>query len=93
MFTLQQVVPWGRSFDEYRAMFALTDVDLEGRIFGCGDLAVCSHLLFSTARSSEIRFIARRFWSYAGSRGKCGSFHCFILMGGGGLLGWWDAAR
>jgi hypothetical protein len=37
MFTLQHVVPWGRSFDEYRAMFALSDADLEGRILGCGD--------------------------------------------------------
>ena len=36
-FTLSQVVPWGRSFDEYVAMFALTDVDLRSRILGCGD--------------------------------------------------------
>jgi Methyltransferase domain len=37
MFTLDQVVPWGRSFDEYRQMFALTDQDLALRIVGCGD--------------------------------------------------------
>ncbi len=37
MFSLDQVVPWGRSFDEYRRMFALSDVDLERRILGCGD--------------------------------------------------------
>jgi hypothetical protein len=37
MFTLEQVVPWGRSFDEYRTMLALTDDDLGGRIIGCGD--------------------------------------------------------
>ena len=37
MFTLDQVVPWGRSFDEYRRMFALTDDDLERAIIGCGD--------------------------------------------------------
>jgi hypothetical protein len=37
MFTLDQVVPWGRSFDEYRRMFALTDDDLAGSILGCGD--------------------------------------------------------
>ena len=36
-FTLQDVVPWGRSFEEYVAMFALTDADLQGRILGCGD--------------------------------------------------------
>lgn len=37
MFTLDQVVPWGRSFEEYLAMFALSDVDLKGRLLGCGD--------------------------------------------------------
>ena len=37
MFTLDQVVPWGRSFAEYRGMFALSDADLRGRILGCAD--------------------------------------------------------
>jgi hypothetical protein len=37
MFTLDQVVPWGRSFAEYRRMFALTDAELGLRIIGCGD--------------------------------------------------------
>jgi hypothetical protein len=37
MFTLDRVVPWGRSFDEYQRMFALTDADLRLRIIGCGD--------------------------------------------------------
>lgn len=36
-FTLHEVVPWGRSFSEYRKMFALTDSDLEARILGCAD--------------------------------------------------------
>jgi hypothetical protein len=29
MFTLDQVVPWGRSFEEYRHMFALSGADLQ----------------------------------------------------------------
>lgn len=37
MFTLDQVVPWGRSFDEYRRMFALTEADLQRPILGCAD--------------------------------------------------------
>lgn len=37
MFTLDQIVPWGRSFDEYRRMFALTEAELRLRIVGCGD--------------------------------------------------------
>ena len=34
---LDKVVPWGRSFDEYRRMFNLAPEDLEKRILGCGD--------------------------------------------------------
>ncbi len=37
MFTLDRVVPWGRSFTEYQQLFALTPADLDGRILGCGD--------------------------------------------------------
>jgi hypothetical protein len=37
MFTLDDVVPWGRSFDEYRRMFNLSERDLQGRILGCAD--------------------------------------------------------
>jgi SAM-dependent methyltransferase len=37
MFRLEEVVPWGRSFDEYRRMFDLSDADLASRILGCGD--------------------------------------------------------
>ena len=33
---LAEVIPWGRSFDEYRRMFALTDGDLAGHLLGCG---------------------------------------------------------
>lgn len=36
-FTLDKVVPWGRSFAEYTAMFALSELDLGRRILGCGD--------------------------------------------------------
>lgn len=36
-FTLDKVVPWGRSYDEYVSMFGLTESDLELRILGCGD--------------------------------------------------------
>lgn len=33
---LTEVKPWGRSFDEHRAMFALTESDLFKRILDCG---------------------------------------------------------
>lgn len=36
-FTYETIVPWGRSFDEYRRMFALSEQDLHSRILGCGD--------------------------------------------------------
>ena len=35
-FTLRDVVPWGRSFDEYTAMFALSCSDLTLRILDIG---------------------------------------------------------
>ncbi|WP_339783679.1 class I SAM-dependent methyltransferase [uncultured Marinobacter sp.] len=34
---LANVVPWGRSFEEYQTMFELSDDDLNTRILGCGD--------------------------------------------------------
>jgi len=36
-FTLDKVVPWGRSYNEYVNMFDLTKADLGLRILGCGD--------------------------------------------------------
>ena len=36
-FELKEIVPWGRSFDEYRRMFKLTSEDLAKSILGCGD--------------------------------------------------------
>jgi hypothetical protein len=34
---LSEVIPWGRSYDEYVGMFDLSEHDLAGRILGCGD--------------------------------------------------------
>lgn len=36
-FTLEHVVPWGRSFEEYLRMFDLTDEHLGRSILGCAD--------------------------------------------------------
>jgi hypothetical protein len=36
-FILKNVVPWGRSFEEYLSMFELTEGDLQKKILGCGD--------------------------------------------------------
>ncbi|NIA05081.1 MAG: SAM-dependent methyltransferase [Proteobacteria bacterium] len=36
-FALEAVVPWGRSYNEYVAMFSLAEADLDKRIIGCGD--------------------------------------------------------
>ncbi len=38
---LSEVVPWGRSLNEYKEMFSLTDSDLKKRILGCGDGPAC----------------------------------------------------
>ena len=34
---LENIVPWGRSFDEYKEIFSLTETDLNKSILGCGD--------------------------------------------------------
>ena len=36
-FTIDGVVPWGRTMDEYCGMFDLGERELRGRILGCGD--------------------------------------------------------
>jgi hypothetical protein len=36
-FKYDEIVPWGRNFDEYRRMFDLTKDDLNLKILGCGD--------------------------------------------------------
>jgi hypothetical protein len=36
-FMLPNVIPWGRSFEEYVALFNLSPTDLQSRILGCGD--------------------------------------------------------
>lgn len=40
-FKLNNVVPWGRSFEEYAAMFALSETELKQKILGCGDGPAC----------------------------------------------------
>lgn len=35
--SVEGVIPWGRSFDEYQQIFSLTEADLAGEIIGCGD--------------------------------------------------------
>lgn len=37
MIHYEEIVPWGRSFDEYCSMFALAGADLRRRILGCAD--------------------------------------------------------
>jgi hypothetical protein len=37
VFTLENVVVWGRSYAEYVSMFALSENDLHSRILGCSD--------------------------------------------------------
>src|SRR5438270_7302688 len=36
-FEVKEIIPWGRTFEEYSLIFALTQQDLAGRILGCGD--------------------------------------------------------
>ncbi|PSJ47651.1 SAM-dependent methyltransferase [Zobellella endophytica] len=38
---LDSVVPWGRSFQEYRSIFSLSEGDLQKKLLGCGDGPAC----------------------------------------------------
>jgi hypothetical protein len=53
VFTLDRVVPWGRSFDEYRRIFALTGADLQAPILGCAD-GPASFNAEATARGHDV---------------------------------------
>jgi hypothetical protein len=34
---LEEVVPWGRTLEEYKSMFSLSETDLNAKILGCSD--------------------------------------------------------
>lgn len=53
-FRLENVVPWGRSYDEYVAMFSLTKNDLESEILGCGDGPASFNSILSSQGGSII---------------------------------------
>ncbi len=55
-FTLDKVVPWGRSFNEYVRMFDLSEVDLKKRILGCGDGPAGFNAMLSHAGGSVVSF-------------------------------------
>lgn len=50
---LAEIVPWGRSFAEYQAMFALEAEDLGKKILGCGDGPACFNAEL-TARGGDV---------------------------------------
>jgi hypothetical protein len=52
-FTLNDVVPWGRSYDEYVRMFALGDSEMRLRILGCAD-GPASFNAEATRRGTEV---------------------------------------
>ncbi|MGD9947322.1 MAG: SAM-dependent methyltransferase [Desulfobulbus sp.] len=52
-FSLEKVVPWGRSFEEYVEMFDLTAAELQLRVLGCGDGPACFNAVL-TRRGGNI---------------------------------------
>ncbi len=51
---LKNVVPWGRSFDEYQDMFMLTDADLQKTILGCSDGPASFNAVLTKAGGSVV---------------------------------------
>lgn len=53
-FTLSEVVPWGRSYDEYISMFSLSLADLKQKILGCSDGPACFNSILSSKGGSIV---------------------------------------
>jgi hypothetical protein len=53
-FTLSEIVPWGRSYDEYISMFSLSPADLKQKILGCGDGPACFNSILSSKGGSIV---------------------------------------
>ena len=51
---LLKVVPWGRSLNEYRDMFCLSELDFSKQILGCGDGPACFNAEWSRIGGSVI---------------------------------------
>lgn len=79
MFTLDQVVPWGRSFDEYRRMFSLAETDLGLNIIGCGD-GPASFNVEATRRGLGVISADPIYkWNTADLRGRIEATHAQIV--------------
>lgn len=79
MFTLDEVVPWGRSFDEYQRMFALDDGDLPRRILGCGDGPAAFNAEASRRGVSVVSFDPIYHWDAAQIEARVAAAHEVIL--------------
>ena len=55
-FKLENVVPWGRNMEEYRAMFRLSDIDLAKRIAGFGDGPACFNYEMTERNGNVVSF-------------------------------------
>jgi len=51
---LSKVVPWGRSLNEYKEMFSLSEDDLKKNILGCGDGPACFNAELSKVGSNVV---------------------------------------
>lgn len=79
MFTLDAVVPWGRSFDEYQRMFALSERDLELKILGCGDGPASFNVEASRRGSRVVSCDPIYQWSASDIRGRVGETYEQII--------------
>jgi hypothetical protein len=79
VFTLDAVVPWGRSFDEYQRMFALSERDLELKILGCGDGPASFNVEASRRGSRVVSCDPIYHWSASDIRGRIGETYEQII--------------
>jgi hypothetical protein len=72
---LKEIMPWGRSFEEYVAMFALSEEDLSKRILGCGD----GPASFNAELTRRGRMAVLRGISPESGTGQCGDGYARVL--------------
>ena len=53
-FTLNEIVPWGRSFEEYLRFFSLSEADLKKPILGCADGPASFNAVLTTRGGSVV---------------------------------------
>lgn len=77
--TLDTIVPWGRSYAEYVAMFSLTEADQQGRMLGCADGPAAFNAVMSQRGNAVVSVDPLYVFTAAEIRSRIAATHDVIL--------------